>query len=167
MFLWLDSPFVRISELSNYKVANLIFIHIPEHLVGFYNTNTANEESCSKAATPTQLGPAERGPLSYVAGYVISKLFQLNKKKKQGNQGLQALLHAMKSVEANNYISARTRGGLVTPCSDLVAILEVAEISFRDNVVGNIRHIPLEKVCDATLKSPIVKSLWENIVYSC
>ena len=63
---------------DNYKVANLVFIHIPEHLVGFYN-----KESSSEASTPTQLNPAERGPLSYVAGYVISKLFQLNKKNKQ------------------------------------------------------------------------------------
>lgn len=46
----------------------------------------------------------------------------------------------MKSIEVNNYISARTRGVLVTPCSDLVAILEVAEISFRENVIGNIRQ---------------------------
>ena len=73
----------------------------------------------------------------------------------------------MKSNETNDFISARTRGGLVTPCSDLVGILEVAEMSFRENVVGNIRHIPVEKVCDATPKSPTVKSLWENIVFSC
>ena len=151
---------------DNYKVANLVFIHIPEHLVGFYN----NKESSSEASTPTQLNPAERGPLSYVAGYVLSKLFQLNKKNKQrnhSNEGLQALLHAMKSAETNNYISVRTRGGLVTPCSDLVGVLEVAEIYFRENVVGNIRHIPVEAVCYATLKSPTVKSLWENIVFSC
>ena len=73
----------------------------------------------------------------------------------------------MKSVETNTYISVRTRGGLVTPCSDLVGVLEVAEIYFRENVIGNIRHIPLKTVCDATLKSPTVKSLWENIVFSC
>ena len=127
---------------KNYKVANLVFIHIPERLVGFYNTNTSSEGSSSKASTLTQLEPAERGPSLYVAGYVISKLFQLNKRKKQGNQGLQALLHAMKSFETNSYISVRTRGGLVTPCSDLIGILDVAEISFRGNVVGSIRHIP-------------------------
>ena len=152
---------------KNYKFANLVFIHIPEHLVRFYNTNTSNEESSSKANTLTQLEPAERGPLSYVTGYVISKLSQLNKRKKQGNQGLQALLHAMKSFETNSYISVRTIGGLVTPRSDLIGILEVAEISFRGNVVGSIRHIPVETVCDAALQSPTVKSLWENIVYSC
>ena len=155
---------------DNYKVANLVFIHIPEHLVGFYSTSPGSKKSSSEARAPTQLDPAERRPLSYVAGYVISKLFQLNKKNKQrnhSNEGLQALLHAMKSVETNTYISVRTRGGLVTPCSDLVGVLEVAEIYFRENVVGNIRHIPVETVCDATLKSTTVKSLWENIVFSC
>ena len=38
-------------------------------------------QSCSKTSTPKQLDPAERGPLSYAAGYVISKLFHFNKKK--------------------------------------------------------------------------------------
>lgn len=89
---------------DNYKVANLVFIHIPEHLVEFYNTTPGIKEYSSEARAPTQLDPAERGPLSYVAGYIISKLFQLNKKNKQrnhSNEGLQALLHAMKSVETN------------------------------------------------------------------
>ena len=34
-------------------------------------------------------------------------------------------------------------------------------------MVGNIGHIPLETVCDATLKSQTVRSLWEYIVFSC
>ena len=120
-------------------------------MVRFYN----NKESSSEASTSTQLNPAERGPLSYVAGYVIGKLFQLNNKQRNhSNEGLQALLHATKSAKTNNYISVRTRRGLVTPCSDLVGVVEVAEIYFRENVVGNIRHIPVEAVCYATLKSP-------------
>ena len=43
----------------------------------------------------------------------------------------------------------------------------MAEILFREKVVGNIGHIPVEAVCDNTLKSPTVQSLWENIVFSC
>ena len=34
-------------------------------------------------------------------------------------------------------------------------------------MVGNIGHIPLETVCDATLKSQTVRSFWEYIVFSC
>ena len=71
---------------DNYKVANLVFIHISEHLVGFYNTSPANKESSSKASTPIQLDPAERGPLSCVVGYIINKLFQLKKKKREAIQ---------------------------------------------------------------------------------
>lgn len=75
----------------------------------------------------------------------------------------------MKSSEPNNYISARTRGGLVTPCNDLVEILKVAEISFREHVDNSsltLRNIPAEIICNSTLSSPTVKSLWDNIVVS-
>ena len=45
--------------------------------------------------------------------------------KGERNQELQALLQNMKSSEPNNYISARARGGLVTPCNDLVELLKL------------------------------------------
>ena len=167
----------RSCELLNcqdFKVANLIMIHLPEHLIGFYNTShetTGTGEGSSTPKAKPQLDSVERGPLSYVAGYVISKLYQLNRKKKgEGNQELQALLQIMKCSEPNNYISARTRGGLITPCKDLVNILEVAEISFREHVDESklaLRNIPAEMICNSTLDSPIVKSLWDNIVVSC
>ena len=157
-------------DCKDFRATNLVMTHIPEHLIGFYNTRQVNEEASSLNTKPTQIDPAERGPLSYVAGYVIGKLFQLSRRKKEGNQELQALLQNLKSSETNNYISARTRGGLVTPCSDLVGILEVAEIFFRENVDESkvaLRSIPVEIICDSTLTSPTVKSLWENIVFSC
>ena len=145
-------------------------IHIPEHWVEFYNTSAVNEEASKKDRTQMQHDPSERVHLSYIAGYVISKSFQINRKSEEelhANQELQALLHAMKSMKTNSYISIRSRGGLFTPCSDLVGILEVAEICVRENTVGNIRHIPVKTVCDAVLKSLTVKSLCENIVFSC
>lgn len=38
----------------------------------------------------------------------------------------------MKSTEATNaFISARTRGGLLSPCDDRIHIVEVAEVTFR------------------------------------
>ena len=73
----------------------------------------------------------------------------------------------MKSSDqsTNNFIAARTRGGLVTPCEDLVGILEVAEIYFRTEVNNEmLRNIPTEIICLYTLRSPVVKSLWGNIV---
>ena len=59
----------------------------------------------------------------------------------------------MKSTEATNtFISARTRGGFVCPCDDLIHIVEVTELSFRgeinkinDNDTLIIRSIPTER----------------------
>jgi hypothetical protein len=48
-----------------------------------------------------------------------------------------------------SFISARTRGGLVTRCDDLVGILEIAEISFRQKLNESeeiIRSIPIENI---------------------
>ena len=118
----------RSCELLNctdFRVTNLIMIHIPDHLVGFYNVSQIREksESTPVAAQAMQINPAERGPLSYIGGYVISKLFKKSKEKSSPeNKELQELLQNMKcSSELNNFTSARTRGGLVTPCDDLVA----------------------------------------------
>ena len=158
---------------NNYKVANLIMIHLPEHLIGFYNTSqTSSQTSDTGISTPPlQLDPAEHGPLSYVAGYVVSKLHHLNKKtKKKGNEELQVLLQNMKcSTEQNQYIAVRTRGGLVTPSNDVVKILEVTEIFFREEINRaklTLQNIPVDIICNSTLRSPTVKSLWENILMS-
>ena len=63
-------------------------IHLPEHLIGFYNTSQTTGKD-SSTAKPLELDPAEYGPLSYVEGYVIGKLHQLNSKKNgEGNQEL-------------------------------------------------------------------------------
>ena len=48
-----------------------------------------------------------------------------------------------------SFISARTRGGLVTRCNDLVGILEIAEISFRQKLNESeeiVRSIPIENI---------------------
>ena len=84
---------------DNYKVANLVFIHIPEHLVGF--TALAQEVRNPAVKPGLQHNLIQLNGSSFVCrGNVISKLFQLNKKNKQrnrSNERLQALLHAMKS----------------------------------------------------------------------
>ena len=81
---------------------------------------------------------------------------------------MQALLQALKSTESdNNFILARSRGGLVSPSHHLMGIVEEAEICFRKNVGEGelvLINIPTEIICESTLSSPVVKSLWENIV---
>jgi hypothetical protein len=76
----------------------------------------------------------------------------------------------MKSIEtAQEFISAQSRGGLVSPTADLVGILEVTELSFRSKVSNAkdiLRNIPTDLICSKVLDFPVVKSLWENIVMS-
>ena len=74
--------------------------------------------------------------MTYIAGYVVSKLFQ-NNKRKSGNQNeeRQSLLQSMKLIDqSSTFISARLRGRLVNPSTDLVGILEEAEYLFPKQV---------------------------------
>ena len=84
------------------------------------------------------------------------------------NEELQMLLQNMKSSnELNSFISAGTSGGLVTPCDDLVGIIEEAEVLFRKEVSQSklvLRNIRTDNICFATLESPTVKYLWDIIV---
>ena len=104
----------------------------------------------------------------YVAGYVVSKLFQTSKRKNgEHKEELNSLLQSMKSSGTSSFIASRTRGGLVNPSENLVGILEEAEKTFRQQVCESkltLRNIPVETICNLALKSPKVKSLWENIV---
>ena len=165
----------RSCELLNckdYKASNLIMIHIPDHLVGFYHTSSKKHAGETEASQIKKLDPAERGPLAYVAGYVVSKLFQKSKRKSENqNQSLQSLLQSMKSIDqSTNFISARSRGGLVNPSTDLLGILEKAEYLFRkqvgDSTQGTLRKICTDTICNNTLQSPVLQSLWDNIVMS-
>ena len=118
------------------------------------------------------MNPVKRGPLAYIGGYIITKLAQINRKKKDNvNEQIRALLQSMKSTgPANSFIANRTRGGLTSPSDDLVNILEAAELAFRDEVtksLGILRNIPTDTIYNAIAESPKVKSLWEIIVISC
>jgi hypothetical protein len=101
----------------------------------------------------------------------MTKLTQINKKKGNINEQIQALLQSMKSTgPANSFISNRTRGGLTSPSGDLINILETAELAFRGEInrsEGIIRNIPTDTIYNAVVENPKVKSLWENIVMSC
>ncbi len=96
-----------------------------------------------------EIQPSEHGLLSYIIGYLVSKLNEASK----GNSGeekpeIHALLQSLIVSEeeiSNEFISARTRGGVVTPCEDIVRILHEAEICFRKEVnkTGIIRNIAM------------------------
>jgi hypothetical protein len=48
-------------------------IHIPDHLVGFYNISQMRDKGKASPAAEQSIkvNPAERGLLSYVGGYVV------------------------------------------------------------------------------------------------
>ena len=74
----------------------MIHIYIPDYLVGFYHTISRQHFGETEASTVKIPDPAERGPLSYVASYVVSKLFQKNKRKSGSqNDELQSLLQSV------------------------------------------------------------------------
>ena len=58
----------------------------------------------------------------------------------------------------------------MTPCNDLVCILEVGESVFRQFIAkqsGVVKGIPCDKLCNDTLDFPLMKSLWDNILQRC
>ena len=150
------------------RVANLVMIHVPDHLVGFANLGQVGEETLE--SVDYEIQPSEHGPLSYIVGYVVSKLNKACKGKSgEEKPELQALLQSLMITEdeaSNEFISVRSRGGLITPCEDIVRILHETEICFRKEVnkTDIIRNIPVDTICFSTIRLPIVKSLWENIV---
>ena len=126
------------------KAANLIMIHIPDHIVGFYNINRARATVHSTEISQTGIKPihqTERGALSYVAGYLVLKLFQKNKRKSRAhNEEFNLLFQSMKSDEASSFISSRCRGGLVNPSSNLVGILEKLNMHLENILINPKVH---------------------------
>ncbi len=76
----------RSCELLNcdyYRVASRVMVQIPDHLASYYEINRTGTTTESSSTTSKQeIDPDERGPLSYLAGYVISKLHKTYVKSK-------------------------------------------------------------------------------------
>ncbi len=89
-------------------------ISIPDHLVSFFKKGVTSEQEPSTSSSsetgvstgvPKELDDHELGPLSYIAGYVLSKLKKKSANKK--NDELQIILQNMicPGLE-NEYIEA-------------------------------------------------------------
>ena len=115
-------------------------IEIPDRLFGFFKVCQNREETITKPTTTStvnlKIDQSEVGSLSYVAGYIVSKLHQKSwNRKNECDEELLALLQSLKSTESdNNFIQAHSRGGLVAPCHHLMGIVEETEICFRKNI---------------------------------
>ena len=161
-------------KCENQPLCSLVMISIPDHLVALFKSSYEKQKSCppGESTDPknvTALSEHEHGPLSYIAGYVLAKLQKQCSSKP--NEDLQAILQSMKrpSVEST-YIDTRSRGGLVALCTDLVQILETVEIVFRQFIAKQatvVSAIPCDTLCNEALESPLIKSLWENILQEC
>ena len=121
----------------NSHAANVIMIEIPDRLAAFFKQN---HEARTTTACDLKLDPSERGPLSYIAGYIVSKLYQKSRKNKSKCEDeLNTLLQSLKSTESdNNYILARSRGGLVAPNHHLMGIVEEAERFYAGKILARV-----------------------------
>lgn len=72
------------------------------------------------------------------------------------------------ATEDNEYISSLSRGGLWSPHTWLVSIIEASEIVFRKHTnKDRTVHLLVEKMVNEVLTSSLVKSLWCNIIANC
>ena len=157
-----------IFQCENQQLCSLIMIFMPDYLVLLLEVQ-ASTSSGSETSVSSELTEYERGPLSYIAGYVLSQLRKKYVTKK--NDELQTLLQSMICPDVENaYIEARSRGVLVTPCKDLVLVLEVVENVFQQFIqkqTSVVKSIPCEQLCNNALDLPLLKSLWGNIMQDC
>ena len=108
--------FQTTSKEMNAPPYNLLMIHIPDLVVGFYKRGNVKE----KLLVIKPIEQSEFGPLSYVAGYIIAKMFRKSKATGKGKETpeqleLQSLLLSMKSLGDNEYINSLSRGKLWNP----------------------------------------------------
>ena len=127
--------FVAKSKNMTVPAYNLILIQIPDLLVAIYKRGNVKE----KLPDIKPKEKSEFGPLSYVAGYVISKMYRKSnvsaKKDTPEQQELQSLLLSMKSLQDNEYIDSLSQGKLWNPCENLLAITAECEKVFRQHTV--------------------------------
>ena len=156
--------FQAASKDMNAPAYNLIMIYIPDLLVGFYKRGNVKE----KLPVIKPIESSEFGPLSYVAGYIIAKMFRKSKASAKGKETpeqleLRSLLFS-KSLDDNEYIDSLSRGKLWNPCENLICIPAECERVFRQYSSGLVREIPLEQVRADILQKPKVKSAWDAII---
>ena len=65
-------------KCKDYKIANLTMTQLPDFLIGFCNRTNMTSNQTQGDDNTSKLDPAEYGPLSYIAGYIVSKLYQKN-----------------------------------------------------------------------------------------
>ena len=129
-----------------------------------------NVSSVSVQVKP--LTDQEKGPLKYITGAVISKLYRKSKRSNESestvNAMLQNLLLSMRiGTELDGYMMNLDRGGLGNPCDLLVTLIEVVELIFRAETSKTVTSIPTADILNRSLESPDIISHWDAIVHDC
>ena len=63
----------KYSNCPDSNAATIIMIEIPDRLAGFFKVCQNRENSCTTTASnDLKIEPSEQGPLSYIAGYIVS-----------------------------------------------------------------------------------------------
>ena len=145
------------------RYINVILINLPAKLA----SHVKNSRGVGDIVTGVQqLIEQEKGPLRYIAGAVISKLYRKMKKSDHSNTELQNFLLSMRvPCELNEYMRNIDRGGLWNPCELLVTLIETVEIIFREETNVKLTSIPTSDILKRSLSCSEVISHWESIVH--
>ena len=139
-------------------VINLIMAHRPDLLVAFHKRGCVSVNERELNVTDCKsIEQSEYGPLSYIAGYIIAKMFRKSKVSKSQTPKkaeLQLLLSSMKSFNENEYIDSLSRGRLWTPCEPLITIATECEKVFRKYSAGVVNEILLNKIWSDVVTRP-------------
>ena len=152
------------------RVINIIMVDLPAKLASYvkkgHDATAAVNVSCVQLLTEQ-----EKGPLRYIIGAVISKLYRKSKTSKESestvNTMLQNLLLSMRiPTELNEYLLNADRGGLWN-IDLLVTLIEIVEIIFREETNKTVTSIPSTNIFNRSLESPDILSHWDAIVHDC
>lgn len=131
--------------------------------------------------TVAELTDQEYGPLSYLKGSFISKMLRSSKKKywnciESNKEEQQNLQQSLKRPDNDCIVcgymwhdKSLSRGGLWTPCEDLIAIGLEAEKEFRIETTyfDVTKVISVREISSKIFSMPKLKSLWNNIIQAC
>lgn len=155
---------------SDSRFLNIIFIKLPAKLASCIK-NESVEKSVNENVQPLTIALTEQehGPLSYIIGAVVSKLYRKSKSyESPANIMLQNLLLSMRiPTEFNDYLLNLDRGGLWNPSELLVALITVVELIFREETSKNTTNIPTVTIINRSLESQDIISHWDAIVQNC
>jgi hypothetical protein len=143
------------------RFLNIVFINLPARLASYIKKRRGVVNvTCVQALTDQ-----EKGPLRYIAGAVISKLYRKSHQNKSNALLENALLSMRVPSELNEYMRNIDRGGLWNPCDLLVTLIEIVEIIFREETTKTLTCIPTSIILKRSLDSPEVISHWDAIIH--